>query len=237
MLQGEPFMWHSLLSSSLNLGLLDPLECVEAAERAYRDGDAPIASVEGFVRQIIGWREYVWGMYWLEGERWERMNALRRRRATLPAALWGGGDRDALRLRVVGSLRGDRLRAPHRAAHGARQPACCSPASSRERRSTGSTARYVDGYEWVMAPNVLGHGHVGRRRPDDEQAVCSRRPLRRPDVRPLRLMPLPARPAHRRGCLPVLDDVLGLPRPQRGAARGHPQAPLAAPPTRPDRCR
>ena len=53
------------LSSSLNLGLLQPLEVAERAERAYREGEALIAAVEGFVRQVIGWREYVWGIYWL----------------------------------------------------------------------------------------------------------------------------------------------------------------------------
>ena len=76
MLHGERWMWHSQLSSSLNLGLISPLDCVRAAERAYRSGDAPIASVEGFVRQVIGWREYVWGFYWLRAREWAGMNAL-----------------------------------------------------------------------------------------------------------------------------------------------------------------
>jgi len=65
MLAEEWKLAHSVLASSLNLGLLHPREVVEAAEVAYRNGDAPINSVEGFVRQIIGWREYVWGVYWL----------------------------------------------------------------------------------------------------------------------------------------------------------------------------
>ncbi|MGW3866795.1 cryptochrome/photolyase family protein, partial [Streptomyces sp. NPDC005047] len=59
-LAADPVMSHSLLSSSLNLGLLDPAECVERAEDAWRAGDAPLNSVEGFVRQVAGWREYVW---------------------------------------------------------------------------------------------------------------------------------------------------------------------------------
>lgn len=63
----EPFLYHSMLSSSINLKLLDPLEVVRAAEQAYHDGrrNIPLAAVEGFIRQILGWREYVRGVYWL----------------------------------------------------------------------------------------------------------------------------------------------------------------------------
>ncbi len=56
---------HTLLSPYLNLGLLRPDEVCDAVEAAYRSGDVPIASAEGFIRQVIGWREYVWGTYWL----------------------------------------------------------------------------------------------------------------------------------------------------------------------------
>ena len=66
MIQGEPWMYHSHLSFYLNCGLLLPLECVKAAEEAYRQGAVPLNAVEGFIRQIIGWREYVRGIYWLK---------------------------------------------------------------------------------------------------------------------------------------------------------------------------
>ena len=76
MLAGEQLMWHSHISSSLNLGLLAPMECVDAAVGALEAGEAPINAVEGFVRQVIGWREYVWGTYWHFGDRWASDNAL-----------------------------------------------------------------------------------------------------------------------------------------------------------------
>lgn len=61
----DPYLFHSRLSSAMNLKLLNPREVVEAAVEAYRQGQAPLAAVEGFVRQILGWREYVRGVYWL----------------------------------------------------------------------------------------------------------------------------------------------------------------------------
>ncbi|GAB2953381.1 cryptochrome/photolyase family protein [Micromonospora polyrhachis] len=64
MLSADPFMAHSALSSSFNLGLLDPMEAIREAEQAYRDGVAPLSSVEGFIRQLLGWRDFVWNLYW-----------------------------------------------------------------------------------------------------------------------------------------------------------------------------
>ncbi len=65
MLENEPWMYHSHISFYLNCGLLLPLECIEAAETAYRQGAAPLSAAEGFIRQILGWREYIRGIYWL----------------------------------------------------------------------------------------------------------------------------------------------------------------------------
>lgn len=66
MIQGEPWMYHSHISAYLNCGLLLPLECVQAAEIAYHQEKVPLNAVEGFIRQLIGWREYVRGIYWLK---------------------------------------------------------------------------------------------------------------------------------------------------------------------------
>jgi len=61
-------MSHSMLSAPMNFDLLDPLKCVSATDDAYRAGHAPLASVEGYIRQIIGWRDYTWHVYWHFGE-------------------------------------------------------------------------------------------------------------------------------------------------------------------------
>ena len=87
MLSGEPWMFHSHISLYINCGLLDPLECIEKAELAYRDGEAPINAVEGFIRQILGWREYVKGIYDLKMPGYRNENFLSAERA-LPEFFW-----------------------------------------------------------------------------------------------------------------------------------------------------
>ncbi|WP_329457025.1 cryptochrome/photolyase family protein [Streptomyces sp. NBC_01497] len=157
MLAADPALSHSLLSAPLNLGLLDPAECVERAEAAYRAGDAPLNSVEGFVRQIAGWREYVWHLYWHFGEEYRHRNALRH---TAPLPGWFLDlDADAVtanclstvlaqvrdtgwthhipRLMVLGS----------RALQDGWDPAAVTDWFHR---------CFVDGYDWVMLPNVVG---------------------------------------------------------------------------------
>jgi deoxyribodipyrimidine photolyase-related protein len=154
MLSGERMLWHAQLSSSLNLGLLDPLECVRAAEAAYRAGDAPLQSVEGFVRQVIGWREYVWCMYWHVGEAWGEMNALDAH-APLPAMLETGQTDMRCLADAVEGLRGTAY------AHHIERlmlfgnlmlVAGVEPSAARD----WFHRAFIDGYDWVMAPNVLG---------------------------------------------------------------------------------
>ena len=154
MIGGERTLWHALLSSSLNLGLLDPLDCVRAAEAAYRSGEAPLQSVEGFIRQIIGWREYIWGMYWHLGERWGTMNALDAH-SPLPEVLeTGETDMACLRDAVGG------VRATAYGHHIERLMlfgnlmlvAGVDPEAARD----WFHRAFIDGYDWVMAPNVLG---------------------------------------------------------------------------------
>ena len=68
MIEGEPWMFHSHISFYLNCGLLTPLECIKAVERAYYDNRAPLNAVEGFIRQVLGWREFIRGIYQEKGD-------------------------------------------------------------------------------------------------------------------------------------------------------------------------
>ncbi|MEO1574352.1 MAG: cryptochrome/photolyase family protein, partial [Pseudomonadota bacterium] len=89
MVQGEPFMFHSVISHYLNAGLLDARDVCQRAETEYREGRAPINAVEGFIRQILGWREFIRGVYWLKMPEYATRNALNATRP-LPASYWGG---------------------------------------------------------------------------------------------------------------------------------------------------
>ncbi len=89
MMQDEPWMYHSHISFYLNCGLLDPKECIARAEEAYHDGSAPLNAVEGFIRQILGWREFIRGVYWLKMPEYRDANALNARRS-LPDFFWTG---------------------------------------------------------------------------------------------------------------------------------------------------
>jgi deoxyribodipyrimidine photolyase-related protein len=102
MLAGDPFLAHSRLSAAFNLGLLDPLEAVEQAEAAYREGRAELASVEGFVRQLIGWRDFVWHLYWYFEPGYRRANELG---ASKPVPRWFAElDADAVGARCLSDV-------------------------------------------------------------------------------------------------------------------------------------
>lgn len=87
MKQGEPWLFHSHISFYLNCGLLDPTEVLDAAESAYTRGDAPLNAVEGFIRQVLGWREYVRGLYWTQMPSYATKNFLEAER-NLPEFFW-----------------------------------------------------------------------------------------------------------------------------------------------------
>jgi len=87
MVQNEPWMFHSHIGLYINCGLLNPLECIKRAENAYYDGSAPLNSVEGFIRQILGWREYIRGIYWREMPAYKSANHLGATRK-LPDFYW-----------------------------------------------------------------------------------------------------------------------------------------------------
>lgn len=154
MLHDEQFLYHAVIGLYLNAGLLEPLEVCRAAEAAWRAGDAPLNAVEGFIRQIIGWREYVRGIYFHEGPDYVTRNALGHTR-DLPPAFWGAPTRMACIKAVV-----DQTRTEAYAHHIQRLMvtgnfallAGIDPGQVHE----WYLAVYADAYEWVEAPNVIG---------------------------------------------------------------------------------
>lgn len=154
MVSGERWLYHSRLSSSLNLWLLDPLVACRAAEAAHAGGRAPLASVEGFIRQVIGWREYVWGMYWLRAGAWRSDDALDARRP-LPEAFWTGEtDANCLRTALAG------VRETAYAHHIERLMVLGNLLLLLGVRPWEAVewfhGSFIDGAEWVMAPNTAG---------------------------------------------------------------------------------
>lgn len=154
MLDGDPFLSHSLLSPCLNLGLLSPLEVCQRAEAAYRAGVAPLAAVEGFIRQIIGWREYVRGIWSLKGPEYLTQNVLGHH-AALPSAYWGAPTKMNCLSKAVAQTR-DLAYAHHiqrlMVTGNFALLAGVDPAAVHE----WYLAVYIDAFEWVEAPNTLG---------------------------------------------------------------------------------
>ena len=155
MLAAEWKLAHSTLSSSLNLGLLHPFEVVEAAVDAHRRGDAPINSVEGFVRQVIGWREYVWGLYWLWMPEYRDHNALDAHRPVPPAFTDGGSTDMHCVSTVVGHIH-DHGYAHHIERLMVLGNLALTAGVDPQAMTDWMWASFVDGAEWVMVPNVIG---------------------------------------------------------------------------------
>ncbi len=156
-LTGDRWMAHSLLSAPLNLGLLDPLEEVDAAVEAYRAGDAPIAAVEGFVRQVMGWRDYIWHLYWYLGEDYREGNSLH---ADVDLPDWfteldPSGTEAACLSWALTSVRESGW-----AHHIPRLMVLGNYALQRgwnpQQLTDWFHRSFVDGYDWVMVPNVVG---------------------------------------------------------------------------------
>jgi deoxyribodipyrimidine photolyase-related protein len=164
MLRSEWKMAHSTLSSSMNLGLLHPGEVVRAAEDAYHRRELPLNSVEGFIRQIIGWREYVWGVYWLWGEDYIDSNELDAH-APLPPAFTGDATTDmACVAHTIESLH-DRAYTHHIERLMVLGNLALSTGIDPRAMTEWMGASFIDGADWVMAPNVVGmalHADGGR---------------------------------------------------------------------------
>lgn len=150
----EPWLWHSHLSAALNLKLLNAREVVKAAEDAWRAGRVPLESAEGFIRQILGWREYVRGVYWTHMPAYLELNELDAH-APLPAFYWHGRTPMACLADAIGQT------LEHGYAHHIQRLmvtglyALMFGVEPREVHAW-YLAVYVDAVEWVELPNTFG---------------------------------------------------------------------------------
>jgi deoxyribodipyrimidine photolyase-related protein len=154
MLQDEAWMFHAHIGLYLNTGLLLPLECIAAAEQAYHRGQAPLNAVEGFIRQILGWREFVRGLYWQNMPGYDRLNFFDAQR-DLPDFYWTADTRmNCLRQSVQDTI-------DHAYAHHIQRLmvlgnfallAGILPAQVND----WFLSVYADAFEWVELPNVSG---------------------------------------------------------------------------------
>jgi deoxyribodipyrimidine photolyase-related protein len=154
MLGDDWHLAHSLLSPALNIGLLRPAEVCDAVEGAFRAGRVPIESAEGFVRQVIGWREYVWGLYWLWGEEYEDRNEFGAALA-LPASFRGAPTRMRCVAEAVAGIEARGY------AHHIQRLMVLGNLALLAGVRPGEMVRwmrdsFVDGADWVMLPNVIG---------------------------------------------------------------------------------
>ena len=154
MVQGEPWMYHAHISFYLNSGLLQPLECAQAAEHAYQEGKAPLNAVEGFIRQIIGWREYIRGIYWLKMPEYAAMNFFEADRQ-LPDLYWTANTKMNCLRQCVAETKQNAY-----AHHIQRLMVLGNFAllTGIEPKQVNAwfLIVYADAYEWVELPNVSG---------------------------------------------------------------------------------
>lgn len=154
MVRGQRFLFHSVLSPMINVGLLDPLALCQQAQAEYEAERAPLNAVEGFIRQIIGWREFVRGIYWLKGPEYLSSNALGATRP-LPAMYWSGQTNMTCMAEAIGQTKEEAY------AHHIQRLmvtgnfallAGVDPHALHE----WYLAVYADAFEWVEAPNTIG---------------------------------------------------------------------------------
>jgi deoxyribodipyrimidine photolyase-related protein len=159
MVQGEVYLYHSLLSSYINAGLLMPLEICQVAEKAYKNGCASLNSVEGFIRQILGWREFVRGIYWLKMPEYRDLNYLDANR-NLPAFYWGAKTHMGCISEAVGHTK------IHAYSHHIQRLMVTGNFAliaglDVKQVQEWYLAVYSDAFEWVEMPNTLGMALFG----------------------------------------------------------------------------
>lgn len=157
MVTGEYTMWHSLISPYLNLGLLEPMEVIDAAQTAYYQHQLPLNSVEGFIRQVIGWREYMHGIYYLQAEDYSQQNWFDHHQP-LPQFFWDANQTQMNCLKQT--LK--QVESTGYAHHIQRLMilsnfALIAGVSPQELENWFHSA-FIDAYDWVMQTNVIGMG-------------------------------------------------------------------------------
>jgi len=163
MVAGQDFLFHAALSPAINIGLLDPLDLCRRAEAEWREGRAPLEAVEGFIRQIIGWREYIRGMYWLEMPGLADANGLNATRP-LPDFYWTG----ETKMRCLADC--VRTTQENAYAHHIQRLMVLGNFALLAGLKPQDVADwflvvYADAFEWVELPNVAGmvlHADKGR---------------------------------------------------------------------------
>ena len=157
MITGEYTMWHGLISPYLNLGLLEPMEVIDAVETAYYQQELPLNCVEGFIRQVMGWREYMHGIYWQQGSDYGKSNWFNHQQP-LPEFFWHASQTDLNCLRQT-------LTQVEETAYGHHIQrlmilsnfALIAGISPQEIENWFHSA-FIDAYDWVMQTNVIGMG-------------------------------------------------------------------------------
>ncbi|MHB8283929.1 MAG: cryptochrome/photolyase family protein [Caulobacteraceae bacterium] len=154
MVGAQPWMWHAHISAAMNIGLIDPLDACRRAETEYRAGRAPLNAVEGFIRQIVGWREYVRGIYWLKGPDYKHTNALAADRR-LPWFYWSG-ETDMACVRDVVETTRDHAYAHHIQRLMVTGNLAMLLGVHPDEINDWYMVVYADAFEWVELPNTHG---------------------------------------------------------------------------------
>ena len=153
---GDPFLFHGVIALLLNIGLLTPADVAQRVEAAYRAGQIPVQSAEGFIRQVIGWREYVHGVYWVKMPDYRNHNYFEHS-APLPEFFWTGTTAMQCLHATVDDLK------EHAYTHHIPRLMLLANFANLAGLSPAALVDwfkdvYIDAYDWVMWPNVLGLG-------------------------------------------------------------------------------
>ena len=154
MIAEDPWLFHSHLSMYLNNGLLKPKECIDLAEKAFYESKAPINSVEGFIRQILGWREYVRGLYWLKMPNYRSLNELAAE-VSLPSFYWDAETKmNCLKISIENTK--DNAYSHHIQRLMVLGNFALLAGIKPKEVNEWFLSVYADAYEWVELPNVSG---------------------------------------------------------------------------------